>query len=137
MNLIKYISPFLLALSLVFGGCSSTPKTPQRIAYNVTDNVLTGADKAIEAWSDYVVRERKRIAELRKTDPGAALDANTALLNKEGKVSAAYYKYQDAAKAALLAGATASSTQAGQSSLSDTVAESAGILISVINSFLR
>lgn len=99
---------FALGALCVAPGCAS--RSPENVAYNATASAITTADAAISAWSDYVVAERRRIKALKATDPGAALEAGNRLLVNEGRVSSAYYQYQDAAKAAVLIGASASNS---------------------------
>lgn len=132
----KYTPRLLFGLAAVLGvlcttGCGSQPKSPARIAYTATDSAITTADSAISAWADYVVAERARIATLKATDPGAALDAANKLLVNEGRVSSAYYKYQDAARAAVLAG-SASADAPGNAAAS--IAAAAAPLISLVAS---
>lgn len=98
----------LLGITLAAPGCAT--RSTESIAYNATASAITTADAAISAWGDYVVAERSRIEKLKATDPGAAIEANRNLLNKEGQVSSAYYQYQDAARAAVLIGASASNS---------------------------
>lgn len=116
----------VLAASFV-SGCAST--SPQSVAYKATDAVITTVDQAIAAWSDHVVAQEKINAAI--TDPIARAEAGTALLNAEGKVSAAYYNYQKAASAAIKAGAAASSGAAGD------VVTAASQFIGIITSLLH
>lgn len=107
MNPIRNLILLAFAIgAIVTSGCSGSPKSPARIAHTTTVTAITTADAAISAWADYVVAEQRRIAALKATDPGAALEAGNRLLVNEGKVSAAYYRYQAAATEAITAGAS-------------------------------
>lgn len=128
----KYVSLVFLAFACVFGGCSSNPKTPQRIAFNVTDNILTAADKAIEYWSDYVAKERKRINSLPVPEQ---VEPFRVLREKEQKVREALFKYQKASESAVLAGAAASGAQSGQVPVTESVTQAATIFINLVNQF--
>jgi len=120
-NLFLVAGLSLAALTLTTG-CAG--KTPARIAYNTTSTVITTADAAIETWADYVYFEQIRIEGLRqaaeKLPPGAERDealgkmlaAKSNLLVKEGRVSAAYETYQNAAIAAVKAGAASADPSA-------------------------
>ena len=98
----------VIAFALTIAGCAG--KSTSRVAITATESAVSTADAAISAWGDYVVAERRRITVLKQTDPGAALEAGHNLLTKEGKVSIAYYQYQEAAKAAILSGAASADT---------------------------
>lgn len=93
-------------------GCGTAPKSPHRIAYTTLDSAGETADRAISAWADFVVIKQKQIEKLLKSeneeDKGKALELQNGLLKSEGVVSAAYYKYQDAYKAAVNSGAAGS-----------------------------
>ncbi len=117
----------LLALAPV--GCA-VKKSPERIAITATASVIKTADGAITAWADHVVRRKAEIKALKATDPGASMDAASELLRNEGRVSNAYYKYQEAAKAAIAIGASSSSPAAVSEKLS---AASAELIALVIN----
>ncbi len=108
-----FFLPALLCLFLVISpalvGCAGK-QSPARVALNATGSVVETAQAAIEAWTDYVVRREKEIAELKKTDRGAALEQSSELLRQEGRVLNAYAAYQEAAKAAIAIGATSAST---------------------------
>lgn len=112
-------------------GCSSTPKSPERIAITAVSSSVQTADAAIAAWADYVVLKRQEIEKLKQTDRGAAMDAANELLKKEGRVSIAYYNYQEAAKAAITLGATSASP----GDVSSKLAAASSQLIAIIASF--
>lgn len=129
----RHLNRFVLCLALLLGalcvapGCAS--RSAENVAFNATASGITTADAAISAWADYVVAERRRIETLKATDPGAALEAGNRLLVNEGKVSSAYYTYQDAARAAVLAGANASD---GNQSPAARIAAAAAPLITLV-----
>jgi len=94
----------MLAPATVFVGCQSTPA---QVAYKTADATVSTVDAAMKAWADYVVAERARIAKL---PAGERMDANAALLRREGKVATAFGRYQDAIRAAQAGVKTALST---------------------------
>jgi isocitrate lyase len=117
-----------LAFSIVFlvSGCAGV--SSKQAAFKSLDSVLTAGDTGIDVWRQYVHSERSAIAALQATgseeDLNKALGKKNELLKREGKVSSAYYKYQDAAKTAIAAGAASAD-------LSDT-----SQLVSALTSFL-
>lgn len=112
MNKLKnFLGPFLIACcvlfsvataAFVFTGCSSTP---QATAYKTSDAVITTADQAIAAWSDFVVK--RQVSNAAITDPILKAEAQHTLLVNEGHVSEAYATYQQAARAAVMLGSSA------------------------------
>ena len=110
-------------------GCA-TKKSPERIAITATGSVVKTADAAIASWADYVVLRKEQIKKLKLTDVGAAMEVSNELLRYEGRVSKAYYEYQEAAKAAIAIGATSSSPAA----VSEKLAAASANLITLIAS---
>jgi hypothetical protein len=89
-----------LALALppaVLTGCKSTPN---QIAYQSADAVVSSVELAVRGWSDHVVSERKRIKAMPALDRGTA---ESDLLRKEGRVIDALGKYHAAMEAAEVA----------------------------------
>jgi hypothetical protein len=140
----------LLGLALVLGvvstaGCAGGTKSPARIAHTIASTTIKTGDQAIEAWGDWVLFEQIRIDGLRqaaeKLPPGTGKDealgkvlaAKAQLLVKEGRVAAAYEKYQDASIAAVKAGAaTADLTE----NVGSQVAAAAGPLIALVTELM-
>lgn len=119
---------FLLCFGLLTGivaetGCKSTPN---QIAYKSAAATVATVDSAMQAWAQYVVTERARIAALKPIDQGSqAAD----LLRAEGKVREAFGRYQSAVASAGVGVATASSASAAPE-----VQGAAAALLSVIQS---
>ena len=83
-----------IAAPVVITGCKATQQT---VAYKSLASVEAGVSASLNAWADYVVAERKRIAALPPEDQS---DASIALADKEGKARAALARYKQAAAVA-------------------------------------
>jgi len=84
----------LCAAPVIMTGCKSTPV---QIAYKSADAVVSSVDIAMQGWADYVVAERRRIADLPPLERGSL---GSDLLRKEGRVSKALGEYQSAMRSA-------------------------------------
>ena len=96
-RLLSFLTCFLLVASpfaILGTGCKSTPN---QIAYQSADAVISSVDLAMRGWADHVVSERKRIKALPAADRGTA---EADLLRKEGKVASALGKYHAAMESA-------------------------------------
>lgn len=114
----------LCAAPVIMTGCKSTPI---QIAYKSADAVVSSVDIAMQGWADYVVAERRRIADLPPLERGSL---GSDLLRKEGRVSKALGEYQAAMRSAQ-AGVTAAIASKGP--LPPLVDGAAAALLSVIN----
>lgn len=112
-------------------GCA-TKNSPARTAHTATDTALSTADAAMFSWKSYVQAERAEIERLKPSDPGLALDKANRLLVKEGQVSAAYYKYQAAATAAVNLGAA---NAANPDNVVAQIAAAAAPLVEIVTAF--
>lgn len=119
-----------LALSAAPVGCK-TNEPPARTAYKATGSALDSVQAAMDFWRGYVTAEKATIKSLRKTDPGAAVERSTELLKREGRVSGAYYAYQEAGRAAVSLGATSASPE----ELSKKIAAAGAELVTLIATF--
>lgn len=121
-----FIAIGLVAASANFTGCKSSPN---QIAYKTTAATVASVDSAMQAWAQYVVTERARIAALKPIDQGGqAAD----LLRMEGKVREAFGKYQSA-----VAAAGVGVTVADSSPVAPEVAGAAAALLSVIQANVK
>lgn len=97
-----------VSLLVIAVGCGTT-KTPARIAYTTLDSIGEAADKAGPAWGQWLSIQKAKADQLLKSaneeDRGKGLELQSDLLKAEGKVSAAFYKYQAAFQAAVKIGA--------------------------------
>lgn len=130
----------ILALSAALAGlafsntaCKSGGGGAERTALNATSTAIATADTAMQAWSEYVVKREAAIAKLKLTDPDKAASESHQLLLNEGKVSAAFENYQNAARLAVTTGANAS----GTNSPALAIASAAGPLIALITSLTQ
>lgn len=98
-RLLSFLTCFLLVASpfTILTGCKSTPN---QIAYQSADAVISSVDLAMRGWADHVVSERKRIKSLPASDRGTA---EADLLRKEGRVASALGKYHSAMEGAEVA----------------------------------
>ena len=128
----KILLTISLALALVAApvGCK-TNEPPARTAYKATGSVLDTVQASMDSWRIYVTAEKAAIEKLRKTDPGAAIDRSTELLKREGRVSGAYYKFQEVTKAAIIGGTDV----AAQQELSKQVAAAGAQVVNLITLF--
>jgi hypothetical protein len=95
---ILLLCAFAIALPpAVLTGCKSTPN---QIAYQSADAVISSVDLAVRGWADHVVSERKRIKAMPAMERGTA---ESDLLRKEGKVIDALSRYHVAMGAAEVA----------------------------------
>lgn len=122
----KKLVQFALCIGLLGGICSETgcKATPNQVAYKSAAATVATVDSAMQAWAQYVVIERSRIASLKPIDQGSqAAD----LLRAEGKVRDAFGRYQTAVAAAGIGVATA-----GNAQVAPEVQGAAAALLSVI-----
>jgi len=85
------------ALAPALTGCKSSP---QLIAYQSADAVISSVDAATREWALYSQREHKRLHKLPAIEQGTQL---ADLLRKEGRVATAHGQYVAAMEAAEVA----------------------------------
>ena len=131
-SLVAALAVLLIPIGTV--GCK-IKDPPARIAWKATGTVLDSAESAMEAWYAHVAIREAKIAELKKTDRGAAMEQASQLLRDEGKVLNALAAYQDAAKAAIAIGAASTPVegQPASSQASAAVSAAATQLISLVS----
>lgn len=128
----KTLTSAFLAFSILFAGCA-TKQPPGRVALNATESVMDTVQASMDAWFAWVAIREAQIAELKKTDRGAALEQSTELLKLEGRVLSARASYQEAAKIAIAAGAAST----GGEGTSERVAAAAAQLINLISTLTQ
>lgn len=128
----KTITSAFLALAILFAGCA-TKQPPGRVALNATESVMDTVQASMDAWFAWVAIREAQIAELKKTDRGAALEQSMELLKLEGRVLNARSAYQEAAKTAIAAGAAST----GGAGTSERVAAAAAQLINLVSTLTQ
>lgn len=128
----KTITSAFLALAILFAGCA-TKQPPGRVALNATESVMDTVQASMDAWFAWVAIREAQIAELKKTDRGAALEQSMELLKLEGRVLNARSAYQEAAKTAIAAG----SASTGGAGTSERVAAAAAQLINLVSTLTQ
>ena len=87
----------IITATSITGGCKTSERT---IAYKSVASLHAAVSAALTAWADYVIAERKRIAEI--PDFATANAATSSLALQEVRVRAALQHYQQAGELAKL-----------------------------------